>query len=145
MCVVTIAMFFVFCKQKTAYEMRISDWSSDVCSSDLSSQGLRCAARSILHRIEPDGGCACIFKRHPGRACSGTVAPQCQYSPERQGSAAVARREPYIYHPVQTLARTQGSRLDQDRDRPTLADDRAARRTKGGSPDRKSTRLNSSH
>src|SRR3546814_9874949 len=30
-------MFFLF-KQKTAYEMRISDWSSDVCSSDLSSQ-----------------------------------------------------------------------------------------------------------
>src|SRR3546814_7698511 len=28
-------MFFVFFKQKTAYEMRISDWSSDVCSSDL--------------------------------------------------------------------------------------------------------------
>src|SRR3546814_8012100 len=27
--------FFFFCKQKTAYEMRISDWSSDVCSSDL--------------------------------------------------------------------------------------------------------------
>src|SRR3546814_3449511 len=26
---------FVFCKQKTAYDMRISDWSSDVCSSDL--------------------------------------------------------------------------------------------------------------
>src|SRR3546814_5258030 len=33
-------MYFFFCvffffKQKTAYEMRISDWSSDVCSSDL--------------------------------------------------------------------------------------------------------------
>src|SRR3546814_3754003 len=29
-------MIFFFCfKQKTAYEMRISDWSSDVCSSDL--------------------------------------------------------------------------------------------------------------
>src|SRR3546814_10478376 len=27
--------FFVFFKQRTAYEMRISDWSSDVCSSDL--------------------------------------------------------------------------------------------------------------
>src|SRR3546814_10296456 len=27
--------FFLFFKQKTAYEMRISDWSSDVCSSDL--------------------------------------------------------------------------------------------------------------
>src|SRR3546814_3473991 len=29
--------FFFFFKQKTAYEMRISDWSSDVCSSDLES------------------------------------------------------------------------------------------------------------
>src|SRR3546814_16341607 len=28
-------MLVCFCKQKTAYEMRISDWSSDVCSSDL--------------------------------------------------------------------------------------------------------------
>src|SRR3546814_10493460 len=27
--------FVVFCKQKTAYEIRISDWISDVCSSDL--------------------------------------------------------------------------------------------------------------
>src|SRR3546814_6584587 len=30
-----IYLFFFFFKQKTAYEMRISDWSSDVCSSDL--------------------------------------------------------------------------------------------------------------
>src|SRR3546814_18392508 len=33
MCIVCIVFFFF--KQKTAYEMRISDWSSDVCSSDL--------------------------------------------------------------------------------------------------------------
>src|SRR3546814_3638442 len=33
MCVVTAA--FCFFKEKTAYELRISDWSSDVCSSDL--------------------------------------------------------------------------------------------------------------
>src|SRR3546814_6863946 len=32
--------FFVF-KQKTAYEMRISDWSSDVCSSDLADVRMR--------------------------------------------------------------------------------------------------------
>src|SRR3546814_12885971 len=32
--VVSMYVFFV-CKQKTAYEMRISDWSADVCSSDL--------------------------------------------------------------------------------------------------------------
>src|SRR3546814_10828178 len=31
-------MVVCFCKQKTAYEMRISDWSSDVCSSDLSDE-----------------------------------------------------------------------------------------------------------
>src|SRR3546814_20513183 len=32
-------MLFCFFKQKTAYEMRISDWSSDVCSSDLNAPG----------------------------------------------------------------------------------------------------------
>src|SRR3546814_4426701 len=34
-CHVCCVSFFFFFKQKTAYEMRISDWSSDVCSSDL--------------------------------------------------------------------------------------------------------------
>src|SRR3546814_34139 len=38
-------MFFFF-KQKTAYEMRISDWSSDVCSSDLT--------RAPVRRLETD-------------------------------------------------------------------------------------------
>src|SRR3546814_12445102 len=33
-------VYFFFFKQKTAYEMRISDWSSDVCSSDLPGNGL---------------------------------------------------------------------------------------------------------
>src|SRR3546814_18420761 len=33
--IVCCVFFFCFFKQKTAYEMRISDWSSDVCSSDL--------------------------------------------------------------------------------------------------------------
>src|SRR3546814_9024103 len=32
---IVFGFVFFFCKQKTAYEMRISDWSSDVCSSDL--------------------------------------------------------------------------------------------------------------
>src|SRR3546814_3037494 len=34
LCCIVMCWFFFF-KQKTAYEMRISDWSSDVCSSDL--------------------------------------------------------------------------------------------------------------
>src|SRR3546814_5909650 len=43
-----LLIFFFFFKQKTAYEMRISDWSSDVCSSDLWHQdrsGLLTASR----------------------------------------------------------------------------------------------------
>src|SRR3546814_10879826 len=35
MCICFCFLFFFFFKQKSAYEMRISDWSSDVCSSDL--------------------------------------------------------------------------------------------------------------
>src|SRR3546814_618351 len=42
-------MFFFF-KQKTAYEMRISDWSSDVCSSDLLS-GIATMTQSYVARI----------------------------------------------------------------------------------------------
>src|SRR3546814_10114407 len=43
MCVLTVYLFLFFFKQKTAYEMRISDWSSDVCSSDLGcGGGCRC-------------------------------------------------------------------------------------------------------
>src|SRR3546814_2048678 len=42
-------MFFFF-KQKTAYEMRISDWSSDVCSSDLGDQH-QCADGARIGRV----------------------------------------------------------------------------------------------
>src|SRR3546814_20338189 len=40
LCLVLVCcVLFLFFKQKTAYEMRISDWSSDVCSSDLRVDG----------------------------------------------------------------------------------------------------------
>src|SRR3546814_4880828 len=39
MSIVCCVSFVFFVKQKTAYEMRISDWSSDVCSSDLRRAG----------------------------------------------------------------------------------------------------------
>src|SRR3546814_6662374 len=39
MCSCVFFCCFFFFKQKTAYEMRISDWSSDVCSSDLAVRG----------------------------------------------------------------------------------------------------------
>src|SRR3546814_7917078 len=51
--------YFFFFKQKTAYEMRISDWSSDVCSSDLDDPHaggrpqLHCARRQQLYATRP--------------------------------------------------------------------------------------------
>src|SRR3546814_7886479 len=50
---------FFFFKQKTAYEMRISDWSSDVCSSDLNEKALR--------RELTLGGAASILKAQQRR------------------------------------------------------------------------------
>src|SRR3546814_15915122 len=43
-----VLLYFFFFKQKTAYEMRISDWSSDVCSSDLRQSGRRRLGRGRL-------------------------------------------------------------------------------------------------
>src|SRR3546814_4422591 len=51
MYVICLFVFFFF-KQKTAYEMRISDWSSDVCSSDL----VEDPAGSAPHRGHPEIG-----------------------------------------------------------------------------------------
>src|SRR3546814_2902505 len=54
-------MFFFFFKQKTAYEMRISDWSSDVCSSDLRRQVLprrgRCAMGASFQATASEKPC----------------------------------------------------------------------------------------
>src|SRR3546814_9607646 len=47
-----VFFLFFFFKQKTAYEMRISDWSSDVCSSDLLHIGGAGVARGYLNRPE---------------------------------------------------------------------------------------------
>src|SRR3546814_7676042 len=58
---------FFFFKQKTAYEMRISDWSSDVCSSDL---GRFCCFGNIFASAGPDGSISRLdrhetMKDHP--------------------------------------------------------------------------------
>src|SRR3546814_6451193 len=75
-------LFFLF-KQKTAYEMRISDWSSDVCSSDLpdarsatpappsgpaaSPQRARGRSRRIRARAHPPEGRRRSFVVHPAQ------------------------------------------------------------------------------
>src|SRR3546814_4960016 len=46
---------FFFCKQKTEYEMRISDWSSDVCSSDLMTD-LQARHETLAAALWPSAG-----------------------------------------------------------------------------------------
>src|SRR3546814_4073593 len=68
-------VFFFFFKQKTAYEMRISDWSSDVCSSDLRA----CRQSEDARRPRrPDSGAS--RSRHPRR----TRRPAGQPADRRQ-------------------------------------------------------------
>src|SRR3546814_1995854 len=65
-----IFLYFFFFKQKTAYEMRISDWSSDVCSSDLMvgltrSWALELAAQGItVNCVAPGPVATEMFKRN---------------------------------------------------------------------------------
>src|SRR3546814_7620926 len=58
-------MFFLF-KQKTAYEMRISDWSSDVCSSDLLAPTLG-ASLVLRHYDRPTLSCSITLERADDR------------------------------------------------------------------------------
>src|SRR3546814_17368604 len=58
--------FFFFFKQKTAYEMRISDWSSDVCSSDLIPELIEGIAA-----IGELGNCDAVLSGYLGSAAQG--------------------------------------------------------------------------
>src|SRR3546814_1993788 len=107
---------FLFFKQKTAYERRISDWSSDVCSSDLTSGRRR---GDEVERARE--------KRHGLR--------------QVENVDAVARAENIGLHarvPTVGLVAEVGASFDKILHR----DDRGRHSL---SPDRKSTRLNSSH
>src|SRR3546814_11026101 len=76
-------MLVFFFSQKTAYEIRISDWSTDVCSSDLSSylSPHRCPARARLFRGRQDRASPKVWRfprrqRPPRRPCGiPSVAP----------------------------------------------------------------------
>src|SRR3546814_7527262 len=61
----SFVLFVFFFKQKTAYEMRISDWSSDVCSSDLSLQRPAFAQRRAMVPAPPASR---SIPRYRGRA-----------------------------------------------------------------------------
>src|SRR3546814_8957052 len=114
-----IFMLFFFFKQKTAYEMRISDWSSDVCSSDLLREG-----DQIVH---PRHGAVVLhdLADHAGRVEAGQPR-------HVHGRFRMARADKDA-----ALARDQRKHMARRHD--MLAVFRRIDR------DRKSTRLNSSH
>src|SRR3546814_7336725 len=64
-CECCVCLCFFFFKQKTAYEMRISDWSSDVCSSDLLAAGVG------DHRLEQVAALAQVHAAPDGRGEAG--------------------------------------------------------------------------
>src|SRR3546814_7279247 len=81
--------FFFFFKQKTAYEMRISDWSSDVCSSDLVGDAHRqCGLVAVLvfGELQDQAGHGIDQRRvADGRSIS-DCARQARSPPRRQRS-----------------------------------------------------------
>src|SRR3546814_5184910 len=85
-----VIVFFFFFKQKTAYEMRISDWSSDVCSSDLDAlDDHQPALRQCVQAeqgVQPGGEGVGGFRQAPlrrvGEAAVGKVDQRADRRPE---------------------------------------------------------------
>src|SRR3546814_10605573 len=113
-------VFFLF-KQKTAYEMRISDWSSDVCSSDLTTvpPGTESRRRCRPPRYEAPLLAAAAPRPH-------AVGPFAHLLLDTGG-----RDEHRVVAQAQALGQVVAGGRRQDQ--------------AGRQPDRKSTRLNSSH
>src|SRR3546814_3694071 len=95
-----MSMHFFFFKQKTAYEMRISDWSSDVCSSDLVAPEDFAVALEVV---------AAVGGEEEGAAL-----------PVEAGDSVPRQARLVVVHEVQVVVEEQ-----QRRHRPRLDDDRA--------------------
>src|SRR3546814_3339334 len=86
-----MSYLFFFFKPKTAYEMRISDWSSDVCPSDLEQQAIAhglAAGQGELHR--PDMAAECQQRSHHVARLHLPVGTLDQLARDQRCLAAVA-------------------------------------------------------
>src|SRR3546814_1620279 len=94
-------MFVFFFKQKTAYEMRISDWSSDVCSSDLHVQCKRThpvgsiRERDVGHGREASSQRGRLVGEDRGGERKRTARKRGRhpYQPPSSSSCAIVRRK----------------------------------------------------
>src|SRR3546814_1378470 len=160
-CWLVCALFFFF-KQKTAYEMRISDWSSDVCSSDLATGVFTEGHEKTNRRIEQSGGPGgkegC--NRRPGDGNPGSAARIERHlvrlerrSPRtRHGTLRLRERRVHLHHHgphVPGLLRVLQRLCEQHPLAPVPFPSRShglrPPPPRGPSADRKSNRLNSRH
>src|SRR3546814_2413857 len=169
-----LVVFFFF-KQKTAYEMRIGDWSSDVCSSDLiatSQAGLspaaatRASSRSkpAWHRstISPCQRAFTKATRRASRSWSemrerpslmlGSCQRGCTLSCGQAPGRLLERRQGALDHVVgggqadaEVLRRLQHAARHDEDVAVGQGIEQRVAVAAGGAADRKSTRLNSSH
>src|SRR3546814_5272533 len=99
-------LFFFFFKQKTAYEMRISDWSSDVCSSDLSKLVLRkpgSLTSGLIEAVRLVGPSTPITKR----GLPGVFSPAAsQHSRAMRAPSALSSRSEEHTSELQSLMRS---------------------------------------
>src|SRR3546814_4658517 len=96
-CRLDIYMFFCFFKQKTAYEMRISDWSSDVCSSDLAQLSANSSFQALVSRFGD-----CPQNTLTGMICAFSTA-LCSSAPTSRTSVGGATRR--VRRPNQQIGR----------------------------------------
>src|SRR3546814_6816622 len=121
---IAVVFNFFFFKQKTAYEMRISDWSSDVCSSDLGAvpgHDRIVADRGDRRTIHRAAGDLPVVRVHGRQRAPGAVFQPRDMDVADLVDGAVAIRQ------------QRPARGDRDVGAAAVAEDR------------KSTRLNSSH
>src|SRR3546814_1216953 len=124
--------FFVFVvfffKQKTAYEMRISDWSSDVCSSDLALAERIDMLEARLHALGE------ISDDARSRTLSATKSLSSQLTELQEATRSAAQE-------VTGMADVASGRIEAT----TQSARKAMEESRLDIEDRKSTRLNSSH
>src|SRR3546814_1152571 len=100
-------VLFFFFKQKTAYEMRISDWSSDVCSSDL--QGALSIKGHMMSRSTSQVAAHCLAVTNHGLALQRNAPMAIPISPKQisavcQPSPVATRSEEHTSE-IQSLMR----------------------------------------
>src|SRR3546814_9313386 len=134
---------FFFFKQKTAYEMRISDWSSDVCSSDLGET--QEIPRRIDESVERVGLAQCLAAARRTACMLPCRMPVERIAGDREiGILGQHDRELALRHRHQPARRA----MDEGDRRAPIAlarDAPVAQAPHRRALDRKSTRLNSSH